>query len=120
MKSFTLVINEPPDIKQEIELTRSYYVIGRGGDCDLKLISAHVSRAHAYLTRMISRDREPYYRIVDGSLAGLRSRNGLIVNNKRITSHDLSHGDRVLFAPDVWIDFFVHGEITDSGEDTVA
>ena len=40
-------------------------------------------------------------RIVDGNLRGQGSANGLLVNGRKLQSHDLQNSDEVIFGPDV-------------------
>ena len=62
-------------------------------DCDM------VSRQHAILLRLTIPETASYlFRIIDGNLQGKRSKNGLSVNGEYCLSHDLKHGDKVVFS----------------------
>lgn len=72
---------------------RPMTVVGRGGDCDLTIDDATLSRRHAELS------------IENGQLRvrDLGSANGTQVNGERITDHVLSHGDEVKFGSRVFV-----------------
>jgi hypothetical protein len=46
------------------------------------------------------------FRLIDGNLQGKRSVNGLIVNGRRCFSHDLKHGDVIIFGGDVRVRYY--------------
>ncbi len=72
--------------QHDFELTDGEFVIGRGADCQLALDDALVSRRHAVLT----------IRGDEIHVEDLGSRNGVRVNDARITSRTLlTDGDRV-------------------------
>lgn len=85
---------------REIQLKNKTYSLGRGLQCDIVLQSQFVSRHHATLTRRKT-DDENYYRIIDGNCEGKTSVNGLLINGKKVRFHDLKHGDKVVFGPQV-------------------
>ena len=87
--------------KKEIVLSQTSYSLGRGPDCDIRIQSQFVSRHHATLIRRSHNDTEASYRIVDGDLTGKTSVNGLLVNEKKVSFHDLKNGDKVVFGPQV-------------------
>jgi hypothetical protein len=68
-------------------LSKETILIGRGVEMDITLNNASISRQHAELTQL-----------VDGvMLRDNGSRNGVFVNNKRITEQLLQDGDEVKF-----------------------
>ncbi len=85
---------------REIQLKNDTYSVGRGAQCDIVLQSQFVSRHHATLIKR-EEDEKNYYRIVDGNSQGKTSVNGLLINGKKVRFHDLSHGDKVIFGPQV-------------------
>ena len=85
---------------REIKLQNETYSLGRGVQCDIVLQSQFVSRHHATLIRRQEQDGN-YYRIIDGDCEGKTSVNGLLVNGKKVRFHDLKHGDKVIFGPQV-------------------
>ena len=87
--------------QKEIVLTEEMYSLGRGHDCDIRLQSQFASRHHATLYKRVSEGGDVYYRIVDGDAAGKASVNGLLINEHKVLFHDLKHGDKVIFGPQV-------------------
>ena len=86
--------------RREIQLVNKTYSLGRGVQCDIVLQSQFVSRHHATLIQREEEERK-YYRIIDGNSEGKTSVNGLLINGKKIRFHDLKHGDKVVFGPQV-------------------
>ena len=85
---------------REILLKDETYSLGRGVQCDIVLQSQFVSRHHATLIRRQT-DDDNCYRIIDGNSEGKTSVNGLLINGKKVRFHDLKHGDKVVFGPQV-------------------
>lgn len=88
--------------RQEILLENPSYSIGRDVRCNIRLHSHFVSRLHATLFRRLKEDGTAYYRIIDGDAQGKASSNGLVINGRKESSHDLKHGDEVVFGPQVF------------------
>ncbi len=89
--------------RQEFLLTQKNYTIGRSQNCDIPLKSQFVSRHHATLIRQNRQDNSVYYQIIDGDEKGKSSVNGLLLDNHKLTIHDLRSGDEIIFAPQVSI-----------------
>lgn len=53
------------------------------------------------------------FRLIDGNLQGKRSKNGLKVNDHTCTTHDLNHGDEVIFGEDVRARYYMTNNIAD-------
>ena len=87
--------------QKEVVLTEDTYSLGRGLSCNIRLQSQFVSRHHATLFKRVDKDGEQYYRIVDGNSAGKASVNGLLINERKVSFHDLKDGDKVIFGPQV-------------------
>ena len=85
---------------REVRLQNPTYSVGRGRQCDIVLQSQFVSRHHATLIERKEEDSS-CYRIVDGDSEGKTSVNGLLINGKKVRFHDLKHGDKVVFGPQV-------------------
>ncbi|HBB31456.1 MAG TPA: phosphopeptide-binding protein [Cyanobacteria bacterium UBA8803] len=77
------------------------YSIGRDRDCDIRLFSQFVSRHHATLVRIHQEDGTDSYRIVDGTLEGKLSSNGLLINGKKLHSYELQNEEEIIFGPQV-------------------
>ncbi|HBB36295.1 MAG TPA: phosphopeptide-binding protein [Cyanobacteria bacterium UBA8803] len=102
-----LFIIEDDKGRREFPLKESVYSIGRDPDSDIRLISQFVSRRHATLVRLEREDGSYYYRIVDGNLKGKPSANGLLINGRKVPSHDLEDEDEIVFGPQVSAKYFV-------------
>ena len=87
--------------QKEVVLSETAYSLGRGQNCDIRIQSQFVSRHHATLIKRSPNDTEEYYRIIDGDLKGKTSVNGLLVNQRKVSFHDLKNGDKVVFGPQV-------------------
>lgn len=87
--------------QEEYTLEESMYTIGRDPNCDIRLSSYFVSRHHATLVRFPDEEGGYYYRIVDGNLKGKLSANGLLINGRRLQTHDLTSQDKIIFGPQV-------------------
>ncbi|MFS8884964.1 FHA domain-containing protein [Synechococcus sp. H70.2] len=69
--------------------------MGRDPSNAIVIHSAAVSRQHALLLRLLHKDGQYTYRLLDGNLEGKRSTNGISVNGQRCLSWDLKDGDPV-------------------------
>ncbi len=96
-----MLIIEDDKGRREFNLDQPVYSIGRDPRCDIRLVSQFVSRRHATLVQLPKEDGSYYYRIVDGNLRGQASANGLLVNGRKLQSHDLFNSDEVVFGPQV-------------------
>lgn len=96
-----MLIIEDDKGRREFDLDAPVYSIGRDPRCDIRLVSQFVSRRHATLVQLPKEDGSYYYRIVDGNLRGQASANGMIVNGRKLQSHDLFNADEVIFGPNV-------------------
>lgn len=76
--------------------------IGRDSTNSIVLHSMLVSRQHAILLRMTTPGTDThFFLLIDGDLQGKRSTNGIAVNDQVCFSHDLKHGDSIVFGTDV-------------------
>ena len=82
-------------------LTNEIYSIGRDPSCDIRLYSLFVSRQHATLVRILHEDGTDSYRIVDGTLEGKSSANGLLINGRKLQTYDLRNEEEIIFGPQV-------------------
>ncbi len=87
--------------RRELRLQEVTYSIGRDPKCDIRLASQFVSRRHATLLQLPNDDGTHYYRLVDGTLRGSPSANGLIINSQKLKTCDLQNGDEIIFGPQV-------------------
>ena len=111
-----LFIIEDEQGRKEFSLLHPLYTIGRDKKSDIRLISQFVSRRHATLVRL-ARQNEPqsyYYRIIDGDGKGKSSANGLMINGRKMVSHDLKNEDEIVFGPQVRAIYYILQKDTDS------
>lgn len=97
-----------------IKLEATTFSIGRDPTNSVVLYSKLVSRQHAILLRISTHETDSYsFRLIDGNLQGDRSTNGITVNGKRCFSHDLKHGDLIVFGGDVEARYYASSNISD-------
>jgi diguanylate cyclase (GGDEF)-like protein/PAS domain S-box-containing protein len=93
--------------EQVILLESSTYSIGRHEANSIVLNSSAISRHHATLLRLSDpKTKKYYFRIVDGDLNGKPSLNGISVNGRRCSSHDLQNQDIIDFSEDIKITYY--------------
>ncbi|HYW19956.1 MAG TPA: EAL domain-containing protein [Nodularia sp. (in: cyanobacteria)] len=84
--------------QQIISLHEGTYSLGRHRENSIVLRSPSVSRQHAILLRVTIPETDQYrFRIIDGNFTGRGSSNGLLVNGTKCLSHNLKHGDVIIF-----------------------
>ncbi len=84
--------------RRSIALDAATYSLGRDQTNAIVLESKSVSRQHALLLRLPVPETAGYrYRLVDGNSEGRPSVNGVMVNGKRCSSHNLANGDLIVF-----------------------
>jgi pSer/pThr/pTyr-binding forkhead associated (FHA) protein len=91
--------------QRKYTLDSSVAVIGRLLDCDIQLQSPFVSRYHATLLKTSNGDGTHYYQIIDGTLDGKSSANGIFVNGQQCSSHNLQDGDVIRFGSRVEVTY---------------
>lgn len=81
-----------------VHLTSLTYSLGRSSKSTIVLASSSISREHALLLRMPSREPGKYlFRLIDGNASGKPSLNGFSVNGEKRSVHDLCDGDEIIF-----------------------
>ncbi|TVP55267.1 MAG: EAL domain-containing protein [Nodularia sp. (in: Bacteria)] len=84
--------------RQTIPLHEAIYSLGRHRENSIVLRSRSVSRQHAILLRVTIPETDQYsFWIIDGNFTGRGSTNGLLVNGNKCFSHNLKHGDVIIF-----------------------
>ncbi|WP_066377668.1 MULTISPECIES: FHA domain-containing protein [unclassified Anabaena] len=113
-----LLIIEDDQGRQELTLEHSVYSIGRGRECNIRLISQFVSRRHATLVRLprYPHGNSYYYRIVDGDGQGKPSANGFMINGRKMPAHDLKNEDEIVFGPKVRAIYYILKNSQRSGQ----
>jgi pSer/pThr/pTyr-binding forkhead associated (FHA) protein len=93
--------------KRAIPLTMDTYSLGRAVDNTIVLYGSSVSRQHAIITRLINPNNKlAPFQIVDGNFQGIKSTNGLLVNEKKCENHNLQHGDFIEFGNAVKVTYY--------------
>ncbi len=109
-----LLVIEDKQGKRIIKLEDSTCSIGRDSTNAIVLHSKLVSRQHAILLRIAIPEIASYlFRLIDGNLQGDRSTNGVIINDQRCFSHDLKHGDVIVFGGDVKAIYYASSNLSD-------
>ena len=106
-----LLIIEDDEGKRAVNLQAVSGSIGRDTSNSIVLYSKEVSRQHAILLRVTRPGEEDYgFRIIDGNLQGKPSTNGLFINSRRCSSHNLRHGDEIIFGANVKVRYHTASE----------
>jgi tetratricopeptide (TPR) repeat protein len=87
--------------RREVLLEKDHYLIGRDPKNDICLHSQFASRQHAFLTRVLKDNGTFTYQITDGTPAGKRSTNGLLINGQKQPVCELQPEDVIVFGPRV-------------------
>jgi pSer/pThr/pTyr-binding forkhead associated (FHA) protein len=92
-----VLIVESTEIRKAVTINSSIYTIGRHPNNSLVFASGQISRYHATILWLKSRDtQECSYWILDGDVEGKRSLNGISVNGKKSFLQQLRDGDSIL------------------------
>jgi diguanylate cyclase (GGDEF)-like protein len=104
-----IFVIEDQKARRIIALDEPTYSIGRESSNDIVIYDRVVSRHHATLVRIKPTPKSDSYsyRILDGDLEGNRSTNGLIINGQNAESHDLKHGDVILFGSESKASYYI-------------
>ena len=73
------------------------YTIGRDSSNDIVVANDMISRIHATVEKISDLSQGTYqYELIDGTIEGKSSFNGVFVNGSRVQRHTLVNGDRIL------------------------
>ena len=111
-----ILFKDRNDITIEV-LTKKIYTIGRFSSNDVLLTGKGISRCHASIYFL----NEKFW-IIDGDLKGKTSTNGLLVNGKKISVHELTPYDVITFCENVYAIFLECCDTSDFNkvfEDTI-
>ncbi|MDJ0651256.1 MAG: ATP-binding protein [Xenococcaceae cyanobacterium MO_188.B19] len=101
--------------KKTFALEASTYSLGRDARNSIELYAPSISRHHATILRItIPEKDDSFFRIIDGSLNGKRSTNGLFINHHKCLSHDLKNGDLIEFGSGVKAKYYALSNLLDS------
>ncbi|MGB5960569.1 MAG: FHA domain-containing protein [Coleofasciculaceae cyanobacterium] len=101
---FTLIIEDDYG-RREFILYNDIYSICKHLDCDI-YISKYSSRRNATLIRKQHTNGSIYYQIIDGDLTGT-SVNGLLINGRKMQTHDLENEDEIVLSPGVSAKYYI-------------
>ena len=91
-----LVINDKQ--RRAVALEAAAYSLGRDPSNAIVIDVDAISRQHAILLRVPVPGKNQYrYRVIDGNFEGKPSANGVFVNDKKISTRDLTNGDVIRF-----------------------
>ncbi len=100
-KRHSLIIEDEKG-RREYILKAASYSLGRSPRCQIQVQSRFVSRYHATLERCVNHQGDSFYRIIDGDGKERLSANGFLINGRKVSSHNLRHGDEIVFGPQVF------------------
>ena len=93
-----LLMVEDEQGKRTFPLKAETYSLGRDSSNSIVLHGASISRQHATILRItVPESERSLFRVIDGSLNGKRSTNGISIGRRKCLSHDLKHGDIIQF-----------------------
>ncbi|MEB3310717.1 MAG: EAL domain-containing protein [Snowella sp.] len=93
-----VLVIEDQKSRRIVSLHENTYTIGRDPNNTIILYDRQVSRYHATLLRINDYQSQRYsYRIIDGTIQGKRSTNGITVNGQTCLTHELKNGDTIRF-----------------------
>jgi pSer/pThr/pTyr-binding forkhead associated (FHA) protein len=114
-ESHILVIHDQPTPRRVL-LESATYSVGRDKRNSIVIPNRAISRQQALLLRMPNPQKGSYrYRILDGNSTGKPSLNGLCVNGKDCSIHDLTPGDTILLGNLIRIDYQIM-QVASSGK----
>jgi pSer/pThr/pTyr-binding forkhead associated (FHA) protein len=107
MSTQHLLIVEDDAGRRKVSLLEEIYSVGRDPKCDIRLYSFFISRRHATLVRRQREDGSYYYQVIDGdAMKGRPSSCGILINGRKVPSHDLENGDKIFFTPEVHMKYY--------------
>ena len=107
-----LVIEDTVETKT-VELVLPSYSIGRHSSNDIVLSSHKTSRHHATLLKRTDSKEQHSYWLLDGDLEGNRSRNGILVNDKKCLIHELKNEDVIKFSAEAIAQYYIAANLSE-------
>lgn len=100
--------------KRTYSLEAETYSLGRDSHNSIVIRDSSISRQHATILRIPSANEDRFYfRIIDGSLNGRTSTNGISVNGQKCISADLKHGDKISFRGRIFAKYYTLSNLSD-------
>ncbi|MDJ0533056.1 MAG: ATP-binding protein [Xenococcaceae cyanobacterium MO_207.B15] len=101
--------------KRSYPLEAEIYSLGRTSRNSIVLQGASISRHHGTILRITVPESDRYlFRIIDGSLNGKRSTNGIFINGQKRLSVDLQNGDVIKFGNQTYAKYYALSNLSDS------
>ncbi len=88
-------------------LNEPQYLIGRYPQNSIVINAEGISREHATLLKKTTHDHHFSYLIMDGTIEGGKSRNGIRVNGNKINQCELRHGDIIHFTKEIKAHYYI-------------
>ncbi|MDJ0726554.1 MAG: FHA domain-containing protein [Prochloraceae cyanobacterium] len=89
-----------------ITLNQKMYSLGRSTKNSIVIFDRQVSRTHATIIKQQKGNRNCTFWIYDGNLQGKRSTNGIVINKKRLLSHQLQVGDLIMLGDNTVLKYY--------------
>jgi signal transduction histidine kinase/CheY-like chemotaxis protein/pSer/pThr/pTyr-binding forkhead associated (FHA) protein/HPt (histidine-containing phosphotransfer) domain-containing protein len=100
--------------QRTVPLEMTSYSLGRDPRNSIVLFDSSISRQHAIILRITVPEKDRFiFRIIDGSLNGQKSTNGIRVNGYKCLSHDLKNGDVIQLGTQVKAKYYAISNLLD-------
>jgi len=107
-----ILIIKQNNYQEFVILKQKEYSLGRSYRNDIVIEDKQVSRCHATLLKRKNQRGEECFLIYDGNFKNLKSRNGLIVNQRKCDCHCLQKGDLIQLGDNVQVQYFQFSQQT--------
>jgi diguanylate cyclase (GGDEF)-like protein len=109
-----ILVIDAPNLRRTISLEEDLYSIGRHASNSIVIFSQKLSRKHATILRKNEeRHHDRSFCIVDGDLEGNTSKNGIFVNGRKCSEHELKHGDLINLSDDIRMSYYIVNSSSD-------
>ena len=109
-----ILVLEDQQLRRVIFLENNRYTLGRDKRNSIIITNPQMSRIHATLLRFKNEHGQDCYRIIDGSVHGQKSTNGLYINGKKSNFRELKHGDHIVFSQGTVASYYIIFNLEDS------
>jgi diguanylate cyclase (GGDEF)-like protein len=110
-----ILVIDAPNFRQTVSLEDSIYSIGRNTGNSIVIFSQKLSRRHATIVRKNEAiDNNDSFFIIDGDLEGNKSKNGIFINGRKCSEHELKHGDLINLSDDIRMSYYIVNNASDN------
>jgi diguanylate cyclase (GGDEF)-like protein len=103
-----ILVIDAPNFRRTVALEETQYSIGRHTSNSIAIVSQKLSRKHATILRKKDKEDNGYsFYIIDGDLEGNISKNGIFVNGRKCSQHELRHGDLINLSDDIKMSYYI-------------